>query len=264
MYAPPWVVNRQPDMAAIDRIAEIAHLLKHSRAAVAFTGAGISTSSGIPDFRSPSSGLWNNVDPMAVASIYGFRQNPQLFYDWVYTLTQITCDAKPNVAHYALAELETRASLQSIITQNIDALHTRAGSSRVFELHGHLREATCTHCFKIYPGEPILRQFLSDRVIPRCPACGGIIKPNVILFGEQLPHQVFHAAQVAARHSDLMLVIGTSLEVAPASDIPRLALRHGARLVIINREPTPFDQSACVVIHGDAAEVLPEIMRHLE
>jgi NAD-dependent deacetylase len=251
-------------MAAIDRITEIARLLKHSRAAVAFTGAGISTSSGIPDFRSPESGLWNNVDPMVVASIYGFRQNPQAFYDWVYTLAQITCDALPNQAHYALAQLESQAHLHAVITQNIDMLHTRAGSTRVYELHGHLREATCTHCFTVYPGEPILRQFLSDRQVPRCPRCGGVIKPNVILFGEQLPHQEFQAAQTAARNCDLMLVVGTSLEVAPASDLPRLALRHGARLVIINREPTPFDPSACSVIHGDAAEVLPEIVRCLE
>jgi NAD-dependent deacetylase len=251
-------------MAAIERITEIARLLKHSRAAVAFTGAGISTSSGIPDFRSPKSGLWNDVDPMAVASIYGFRQNPQAFYDWVYSLARVTCDAEPNAAHHALAQLEAKACLQAVITQNIDMLHTRAGSSRVFELHGHLREATCTHCFAVFPGEPIIRQFLEDRQVPHCPGCGGVLKPNVILFGEQLPHQEFQGAQKAARTCDLMLVIGTSLEVAPASDLPQLALRHGARLVIINLEPTPFDQSACVVIHADAAEVLPEIMRRLE
>ena len=251
-------------MAAIERITEIARLLKHSRAALAFTGAGISTSSGIPDFRSPKSGLWNDVDPMAVASIYGFRQNPQAFYDWVYTLARITCDAVPNPAHYALAQLEASAHLHAVITQNIDTLHTRAGSTHVYELHGHLREATCTHCFTVYPGAPILRQFLDDRQVPRCPSCGGVIKPNVILFGEQLPHRDFQAAQAAARHSDLMIIVGTSLEVAPASDLPRLALRHGAKLVIINLEPTPFDQSACVVVNADAAEVLPEIVRRLE
>jgi NAD-dependent deacetylase len=251
-------------MADLDRISEVVHLLKHSRAAVAFTGAGISTMSGIPDFRSPDSGLWTHVDPMAVASIYGFRQNPAAFYEWVYPLARKSLEAQPNSAHYALAELETRGRLHAVITQNIDMLHARAGSKCIYELHGHLREATCTHCFVVYPGEPILQQFLEDREIPRCPACGGVIKPNVILFGEQLPFTELQAAQKAARHSDLMLIVGSSLEVAPASDLPMLALRHGARLVIINLEPTHLDSLASAVVHADAAEILPEVVRHLE
>lgn len=251
-------------MDELERISEVASLLKHSRAAIAFTGAGISTMSGIPDFRSPHSGLWNNVDPMAVASIYGFRQNPALFYEWVYPLAQKSLDAQPNPAHDALAELERRGFLHGVITQNIDMLHTRAGSLCIYELHGHLREATCTHCFKVYPGEPILLQFLEDRQIPRCPACGGVIKPNVILFGEQLPFAELQAAQKAAQHTDLMLIVGSSLEVAPASELPMLALRHKARLVIINLEPTHLDKLASVVVHGDAAEILPEVVRRLE
>ena len=251
-------------MADLDRVSEVVRLLKHSRAAIAFTGAGISTMSGIPDFRSPDSGLWSHVDPMAVASIYGFRQNPNLFYEWVYPLARKSIDAEPNPAHYALAELETRGFLHAVITQNIDMLHSRAGSKCIYELHGHLREATCTHCFAVYPGEPILHQFLEDRVIPCCPSCGGVIKPNVILFGEQLPFAELQAAQKAARHADLMLIIGSSLEVAPASDLPMLALRHGARLVIINLEPTHLDHLASAVLHTDAAEILPEIVRRLE
>ncbi|MCA9905918.1 MAG: NAD-dependent deacylase [Anaerolineae bacterium] len=251
-------------MSSETAIAQVANYIRESRATVAFTGAGISTPSGIPDFRSPTSGLWEKVNPMAVASLFGFRQNPRAFYDWVYPLAQKTLAAQPNAAHIALAHLETVAHLIAIITQNIDMLHQRAGSSQVYELHGQFREATCTHCFTPYPGLPLLEQFLTDRKVPHCPRCGGVIKPNVILFGEQLPLQVLRAAQDVARRADLMLIVGSSLEVAPASDIPIIATRSGAKLVIINLEPTDFDQGADVVIHEDAAIVLPEIMRYLE
>lgn len=263
-FAPPRVVKSRLDMDELDRVSEVARLLKHSRAAIAFTGAGISTMSGIPDFRSPHSGLWTNVDPLAVASIYGFRQNPTAFYEWVYPLARKSIDAEPNPAHRALAQLETRGFLHAVITQNIDMLHRRAGSKCIYELHGHLREATCTHCFAVYPGEPILLQFLEDRQIPHCPVCGGVIKPNVILFGEQLPYSELQAAQKAARHADLMLIVGSSLEVAPASHLPVLAQHHGARLVIINLEPTHLDHLASIVLHADAAEILPEVVRRLE
>ncbi len=121
--------------------------------------------------------------------------------------------------------------LKAIITQNIDMLHTRAGNRTVYELHGHMREATCIFCFSVYPGEPILQRYLDDRVLPRCPKCGGVLKPNVILFGEQLPYRELQGAQDAARQADLMLVIGSSLEVAPASDLPLIALRNGAKLI---------------------------------
>lgn len=245
-------------------IARVADLLRHSRQAVAFTGAGISTPSGIPDFRSPHSGLWEKVDPVAVASIYGFRQNPQAFYNWIYPLAEIMLNAHPNPAHHALAQLERINSLHGIITQNIDMLHTRAGSKVIFELHGHLREATCVHCFRVFIAEPIIRQFLADRMVPRCPDCGGVIKPNVILYGEQLPFKQLLSAQEASRKADLMLVIGSSLEVAPASDLPILTLRGGGKLVIINLEPTHLDSQAEIVIQGNAADVLPSLIQRLE
>lgn len=231
---------------------------------VAFTGAGISTPSGIPDFRSPHSGLWTNADPMAVASIYGFRQNPEAFYNWIYPLAHLTINALPNPAHLALARLEALTNFSAVITQNIDMLHTRAGSTRVYELHGHMREATCIHCFKVYPAEPIITRFLSDRLVPHCPACNSVLKPNVILFGEQLPIQQLMGAQEAARKADVMLIVGSSLEVAPASDIPLLARRFGAQLIIINLEPTPLDSLAQEVFHMNAAEVLPHIVDCLE
>lgn len=245
-------------------IQRAAALVHNSRSAVAFTGAGISTASGIPDFRSPDCGLWTHVDPLAVASIFGFRQNPEAFYEWIRPLARLTVDARPNPAHCALAALEQMGRLQAVITQNIDMLHSRAGSKTVYELHGHLREATCVHCFKIYPAEPIITRFLEDGNVPRCPSCNGVIKPNVILFGEQLPFAEFQAAQETARKADLMIVVGSSLEVAPAGDIPMLAVRNGAKLIVINLEPTPVDASAAVVIRANAAEVLPEIVNCLE
>jgi NAD-dependent deacetylase len=247
-----------------EQINDAAELLQRAKYTVAFTGAGISTPSGIPDFRSHNSGLWENVDPLAVASLYGFRQNPQAFYNWIYPLTRLTLNAQPNPAHIALATLEAQGRLQAIITQNIDMLHTRAGNTCVYELHGHLREATCVHCFTVYPAEPIIRKFLEDRQVPHCPKCGGVIKPNVILFGEQLPVRELQGAKEAARKADLMLVVGSSLEVAPASDLPVMAARNGAKLIIVNIDPTPVDSQAQVVIHADAAEILPDIMERLE
>jgi NAD-dependent deacetylase len=247
-----------------DQIDCAAQLIKRSKFAVAFTGAGISTPSGIPDFRSHHSGLWENVNPMVVASMYGFRENPQAFYDWIYPLAQLTRNAQPNAAHIALADLEKSGVLKGIITQNIDILHSRAGSKTVYELHGHLREATCIHCFTVYPAEPILTKFLEDRQVPHCPKCNGVIKPNVILFGEQLPIQQLLAAKELCQKTDLMIVIGSSLEVAPAGDLPILAARKGAKLIIINLEATPADHLAQVIIHADAAVILPQIMQHLE
>ncbi len=245
-------------------IHRAAVLFKQSRFAVAFTGAGISTESGIPDFRSPDCGLWNNVDPLAVASIYGFRQNPEGFYKWIHPLARIILEARPNPAHLALATLEGQGRLRAVITQNIDMLHSRAGNKAVYELHGHMREATCGHCFAVYPAEPIISKFLDDGLVPHCPSCNGVIKPNAILFGEQLPFAEFRGAQDMARKADLMIIVGTSLEVAPASDLPILASRHGAKLIIVNLQPTLMDSSAEVVIRANAAEVLPEIVTRLE
>jgi NAD-dependent deacetylase len=248
----------------MDKIAVIAEWIQQSEYLVAFTGAGISTTSGIPDFRSPGSGLWENADPYDVASIFGFRRNPQAFYDWVRPLVRITNEAKPNPAHIALFDLERRGKLKAVITQNIDMLHTKAGNSTVYELHGHTRLATCIQCFSEFDGEPIFEKFLEDGKVPHCPKCNGVIKPNVILFGEQLPYEQLQAAKKASRATDLMLVVGSSLEVAPASDIPLLAKRNGAKVVIINLEPTPLDNQVDLVLKGDAAEILPAILQCME
>lgn len=251
-------------LADSQKIDQVVNLFRNSRYPIAFTGAGISTDSGIPDFRSGNSGLWQNIDPMVVASIYGFRRNPQAFYDWVRPLTKTTIEAEPNAAHYALAHLEQRQCLQAVITQNIDMLHTRAGTQQIYELHGHMREATCISCFAIYDNRPLMDQFMQDGRVPSCPQCGGVMKPNVILFGEQLPMTELQGAQNAARQCDLMVIIGSSLEVAPAGDLPVYAKRNGAKLVMINLESTHVDSMAEVVIHARAAEILPEIVRRLE
>ena len=137
-----------------EKVQIAAQLLCAAHSAVALTGAGISTPSGIPDFRSPKSGLWDGIDPLIVASIYGFRENPEAFYNWIYPLAKLTLYAQPNPAHYALATLENQGKLKGVITQNIDTLHSRAGSHVVHELHGQMREATCTHCFKVFPAKP--------------------------------------------------------------------------------------------------------------
>ncbi len=247
-----------------DQITAAAKLLNAAQFTVALTGAGISTPSGIPDFRSPKSGLWAGIDPIAVASIYGFRQDPEAFFNWVYPLVSLIMSAQPNAAHLALTALEKEGKLQGIITQNIDMLHSQAGNRVVHELHGQFRDATCTHCFTVYPAEPIINQFLLDHQVPHCPKCGEVIKPNVILFGEQLPIKPFMAAQELVRKADLVLVIGTSLEVAPASELPLLGLQNGAKMIIVNLEPTHLDPMATLTIHADAARVLPQILQQME
>lgn len=244
----------------IESIRRAAHILREAQFAVAFTGAGISTASGIPDFRSPESGLWARVDPMEVASLQSFRQHPEKFYEWVKPLARTMLTAQPNAAHLALAQLEARGFLTLTITQNIDMLHERAGTQHLLEVHGHLREATCIHCYHAEAATGLLEHWLNRGELPRCPSCGNVMKPNVILFGEQLPATVFIEAQLAARQCDVMLVAGSSLEVFPAADLPLLSLDHGASLVIVNREPTFVDERAAVVIHADVAQALPQLV----
>jgi NAD-dependent deacetylase len=246
-----------------DKIRRAAELIASSRHVVAFTGAGHSTASGIPDFRSPDSGLWEKHNPMLVASVWAFRLNPKTFYDWIRPMADLLLAARPNLAHDALAELEAMGFLKAIITQNIDNLHQRAGSRRVLELHGHMREATCIRCYKVEPIDPPLQNLIREGHVPYC-ACGGVLKPNVILFGEQLPVRILNESMAEARRCDLMLVAGSSLEVTPAADIPFLAVESGAKAIIVNRQPTAFDSYAHLVIDGDVAEVLPRIVQGVQ
>ncbi|MBC7260964.1 MAG: NAD-dependent deacylase [Chloroflexi bacterium] len=246
-------------MAFEQEIQQAAEILAASHHAVALTGAGHSTPSGIPDFRSPGSGLWEQVDPMEVASIYGFQRNPQAFFEWIRPLAKQIMEAQPNRAHFALAELEQMGVLQAVITQNIDELHQRAGSKRVLELHGSVRTATCTRCRKQVLTKEMWPAFVASGAVPHCPSCGGLLKPDVVLFGELLPLDVIYEAQQEAEHCDVMLVAGSSLEVYPAAELPSRAVEHGARLIVVNYTPTYMDGHAAVVIHDDVATILPEI-----
>lgn len=243
----------------MNRVDHAAELLRGAHYTVALTGAGLSTPSGIPDFRSPGSGMWAQVDPFQVASLFAFRRKPEAFFEWIRPLARLMLDAQPNPAHVALAQLEQAGLLRAIVTQNIDGLHQRAGSRSVFEVHGHMREATCIRCYKVFPAGPFVDHFMNDGRVPMCPACGNVLKPNVILFGEQLPALVMLEAQRQVRQCDVMIVAGSSLEVAPVSELPRVAHQHGARLILVNLQPTYLDDQAEVVIHADVARVLPQI-----
>lgn len=236
-----------------------ARLITEAEYVVSVTGAGISTPSGIPDFRSPESGLWISSDPMAVASIFSFRQRPETFFEWVRPFVKTLLEAEPNPAHKALADLEAMDRIKTVITQNIDGLHQRAGSQHVLEVHGHVREATCIRCYQIEPLEEFLFDFVRDGQILHCSSCGGVLKPNVILVGEQLPVSVLNAAWREVRACDVVLVAGTSLEMAPASELPMTAVMHGAKAIVVNYEPTNLDPMAHVVIHHNVATVLPQI-----
>jgi NAD-dependent deacetylase len=240
-------------------VSRAADLLRHARRVVALTGAGISTPSGIPDFRSAGTGLWEQVDPMAVASLSGFRYDPEAFFGFLRPLAAQILAAVPNAAHRALAQLESAGRMTGVITQNIDQLHQKAGSSHVVEVHGTVQRATCIVCFRELEAGPHLETFIRDGAVPRCPTCGGILKPNVILFGEQLPRAPLEAARAWCAACDLLLVAGSSLEVTPVSHLPQLALASGARLIILNREATYLDGRADVVFREDLVDVLPEL-----
>jgi NAD-dependent deacetylase len=243
-----------------DALSRAAALVRKSRRAVALTGAGISTPSGIQDFRSPGAGLWNQVDPARVASIQAFMHDPAVFYDWFGGTALQMYAAEPNAAHRALAEMETRGILRAVVTQNIDGLHHKAASRRVLEVHGSMRTASCVQCGGQKEARPLLERYLQDRAIPRCAHCEGAMKPDVVLFGEMLPAEVLMEAREEIAHCDLLLVVGSSLTVAPAADLPWLALQARAPLIICNREPTWADPYAAFVLREDVAASLPALL----
>ena len=247
-------------------IETAAQTLANAQYSFALTGAGISTPSGIPDFRTRTEGLWEQDDPMVVASFRSFLQHPLVFYQWIRPLLSQMVAAQPNPAHYALAQLETMGLLGGVITQNIDLLHSRAGSATVYEVHGHIRLMTCIQCFREYDAAPLVDELLeaSEVRIPRCAVCNGVLKPNVILFGEQLPMPILQKAQAALKKTDVLLVAGSSLEVHPVADFPRRVKTQGGKVIIINRDVTDYDVIADIVIHDDVAEVLPALVRALE
>ncbi len=244
-------------------IAFAANLFKQAIHTIVLTGAGISTPSGIPDFRSEGTGLWSRDEPLEVASLETFRTAPSQFFSWFRPLASQIYHARPNPAHLALAELERMGRVFAVITQNIDALHQKAGSRQVVEMHGSIRRLTCTNCYHQVESEPYLKPYVENGIIPCCPLCGCVLKPDVILFGEQLPAQAWFAAQKEARRCDLMVVAGSSLEVMPVAGLPMQALDRGAHLIIINNTETYLNVRADVAILEDVASVLPAIAEQI-
>lgn len=234
-------------------------LVRQSKHTVVLTGAGLSTPSGIPDFRSEGTGLWSRDEPMEVASLTTFRIDPQKFFQWFRPLAGQIFSAQPNPAHFALARLEKAGYIQAVITQNIDVLHQKAGSQLVIEMHGSMRTLTCIRCYHQEQTAPYLSPFVERGEIPACPKCGQVMKPDVILFGEQLPQNAWFQAQREARQCDLMLVAGSSLEVLPVAGLPMQALDRGAHLIIVNNSPTYLNVRADVAIMEDVAAVIPAI-----
>ncbi|MDO8755544.1 MAG: Sir2 family NAD-dependent protein deacetylase [Anaerolineales bacterium] len=257
-------------MAEASLIQIATKLLAESRAAVAFTGAGLSTPSGIPDFRSPETGLWARLEAagadesQAAGTIQAFGRDPQTFYERMKPLFQNIITAEPNAAHYALAKLETRGIIHTVITQNADMLQQRAGSKNVIEVHGSLAEATCIQCYRIAPFRPLLDQYLTDGIVPCCKECGGVMKPNVILTGEQLPVKAILAAKQAIRRADLLLIAGTSLAGGPATALVDASYLQGSKLILVNRMPTLLDSVAEIVIREDVSIALPAIVKVLQ
>jgi NAD-dependent deacetylase len=246
--------------AAFDKAAD---LLRNSRLAVALTGAGFSTPSGIPDFRSKGTGLWEHDDPMEVASLTTFQNHPERFYGWIQSLSTSIWAAKPNPAHIALAKMERAGVIKAVITQNIDGLHQLAGSSNVFELHGTLRSMTCIRCRAKVDSDTVIPSFISAGTLPLCPGCQGLLKPDIVLFEEMLPDEAWGKAEQFCSSCDVILVVGSSLEVIPASRLPLRALEKGAHLILNNHSQTYLDSYADAVLREDLAEVIPALARQV-
>lgn len=240
----------------------LAELIRGADSVVALTGAGVSVPSGIPDFRSPESGLWEKVDPMEVAHIDAFHRDTRRFWGF-YRPRFAELDGKlPNRAHEVLAELESLGRLDGIVTQNIDRLHSKAGSDRVIEVHGSIATSSCTTCRTSYPLENVGELFDSDG-IATCACCMGKVKPDVVLFGELLPEEAMVEAQRLCAAADLLLCVGSSLEVYPVAGLPEMTLASGGEIAIVTQGPTPYDGEAKLKLDGDVVEELEAVLAAL-
>ncbi len=243
----------------VERLAE---LLGQSRRAVALTGAGVSVPSGIPDFRTPETGLWANVDPMEVAHIDVFEGDPERFWSYYRPRFQSLGDKEPNRAHEVLAELERRGSIDGVITQNIDRLHRAAGSENVIEVHGSIETSSCMACETAFGLEEVEGLF-DERGVAICASCGGPVKPDVVLFGEMLPLEAIERATELAEGADLMLCVGSSLAVHPVAGLPQLTLEGGGRLALVTKGETPYDRDADLKLDGEVDEELSALLAAL-
>jgi len=246
----------------MEETERLARLIVESQKVIVFTGAGISTESGIPDFRSPG-GIWSKYDPedFTIQKFLSGRAARKTI--WKMSLEGgLLTQAKPNLAHYAIAELYNLGKLDCIITQNIDNLHQKAGvpEDKVFELHGNMGWVVCLSCRRRFPMPEVLQKIREGIEVPDCPDCQGILKPDAVFFGEALPQETLQEAIRRAHNCDLFIVIGSTLVVYPAAYIPTYAREAGATLAIVNLTPTPFDQHAEVVIRGKAGEVMSKVM----
>ena len=242
---------------------ELAGLIRSSERVVALTGAGVSVPSGIPDFRTPGKGLWAKVDPMAVATIDAFHRDTKRFWDFYRPRFHDLADKEPNSAHEALAELERRGLLEAVITQNIDRLHRKAGSEEVIEVHGSIATASCTSCPASYPLEQVESLFDAEG-IATCTGCAGKVRPDVVLFGEMLPAEAMARADELCSAADLLLCVGSSLEVYPVAGLPEVTLGRGGRIAIVTRSSTPYDGDAVVRLSGDVADELQAVLAALD
>lgn len=247
-----------PAFPTSDDIRSAARHLAAARSLVVLTGAGISTESGIPDFRSPG-GLWSRYDPtqLTYPRFCASAETRRLYWEMGAELYPVLKNALPNRAHRVLAALDRRGHLRRIVTQNIDGLHQRAGTTpeRVIEIHGTALEVGCLTCGARQDREPVQARFAGGDLDPRCD-CGGLLKPATISFGQAMPERETAMAFADAAAADVFLVVGSSLVVFPAASLPATALEHGATLLIVNREPTPYDELATLTLHGSAGEIL--------
>lgn len=249
----------------IDRVSEI---LFGFSPVVALTGAGLSTPSGLPDFRSPGKGLYTKLEKMPnnaskLISLQGFKEHPEAFYAHFRSFLEKILSAKPNPAHFALAELESQGYINAVITMNGDMLHQKAGSKNIVEMHGSVVRATCRRCYRPDKGEHHWHEFLEKNMIPTCRHCGGIMKPDVILTGEQLPIKMVMQAKKLLGQSNVILAIGTSFSGGPLMNWVEKSCEGGKRIVIINMSPTILDSIADVVIQADVVEVLPILVEKM-
>jgi NAD-dependent deacetylase len=231
-------------------VLRLAELIRESRCTVALTGAGVSVPSGIPDFRTPETGLWANVDPMEVAHIDVFERDPARFWSYYRPRFQSLGDKRPNAAHEALAELERRGLVEGVITQNIDRLHRAGGSRNVVEVHGSVETSACTRCAASFEIDEVEALFDTDGIAV-CSSCGGAVKPDVVLFGELLPESAMARARGLAERAELMICVGSSLAVYPVAGLPQLTLERGGRLAIVTKGPTPYDGDAELKLEGE-------------
>ena len=231
----------------------LAALIGANQPCVVLTGAGVSTESGIPDFRSPT-GIWAELDPLEYASLPAFRADPEKVWSFYKPRIAMLAAAEPNAAHRALAE--------AVVTQNIDLLHERAGSRNVVEVHGSIRSATCPRCGASYQRDDVVAK-LEDADAPLCDGCGAVLKPDVVFFGELLPVEAVERAFELARRARLLLVVGSSLEVHPIAALPEETQVAGGRLAIVNKGPTPYDERADLKLEGHAGEILGAVVEQL-